>query len=106
MPFDGKDFKIEPATVADVLIRARELIASPKRWCQGTEEDEEGRMCLRGAIINSGHTDFSPILEARRLVERYTGGNITAFNDAPYRTHADVVAMLDRCIKIARSYRR
>jgi len=39
-----------PTDVATLLFRARNLIAAPSRWCQGTHW-AEGQFCLLGAIL-------------------------------------------------------
>jgi hypothetical protein len=35
---------------ADLLLGARDLIATPDRWCRRTLETTDGRLCLVGAL--------------------------------------------------------
>src|ERR1051325_8319128 len=47
MPFDAG---FQPESVADLIDRARAMIASPKMWCQGRLVDDRQRHCAIGAL--------------------------------------------------------
>lgn len=100
----------------ELLTKARELISTPERWYQGGFGcDAEGRTvsagavaegaackwCSYGAIITAGQNTGS--LEALSALEAVIrdGNNDVAvgpWNDAPERTHAEVLAAFDRAI--------
>lgn len=93
-------------TPRDVLVKARELLAEPGRWTQetaardaaglpvGATSDAAVCWCLIGALdaVRDGTTALAQL--------RRTLGcsSVSAWNDAPERTHADVLALLDRAI--------
>jgi hypothetical protein len=86
----------------DVLIRGRALIADPDRWIKGRDHAiVAGRDCycaagaLRSARVDQG------LPEALRTLRHAAGpdaGTIPAWNDAPERTHAEVLAAFDAAI--------
>jgi hypothetical protein len=99
MPFDGKiELFTETNPVADVLRRARALIDTPEKWCQGQCELGEAK-CALGAILGADPNYAAAALALNRVV----APNIPAWNDAPERTHADVMAAFDRAITLAES---
>ena len=92
-------------SVVEVLREARSLVDTPEKWCQGAERVGNA-LCSVGAIsVASGmgevRLDFFPrALETFRAV---VGWNQSAswWNDAPERTHADVLAAFDKAIALA-----
>jgi len=106
-------------TTRDILIAARALIADPERWtrrvsaraaaekvCDATD-DAAVAWCATGAIERcvSDDTEWQDALEALRSVLVPTTlitGHITAWNDRPSTTHADVLAAFDRAIERSR----
>lgn len=93
----------------EVLIKVRELLSDPSRWtqrcsardCNGNPAHESGEepvaFCLFGAMtrVTGGldvYKDLSEILYDRWCI------SIPAWNDAPGRTHAEVLALLDKAI--------
>lgn len=86
-----------------VLIKARALIADPANWGKGCRPCGHPTLCAAEAIEASGRATDRRI-SAYRAVERAAGihGNeIARWNDAPERTHADVMAAFDKAIASA-----
>lgn len=105
-------------TPAETLRRARALIERPEAWTKAADARlEDGRAtlatspnavcwCSVGAIeaaVSPG--GYRPRLyhEATEFFRSAAGGppRITFWNDAPERTHADVLAAFDRAIEAA-----
>lgn len=94
-----------PSTLA-LARRVRALLAEPERWTQGCyARDASGRAVnsgdrsaqswdIMGAMKRCGGWTF-PMLE---MLNAEAGGDFVSWNDAPGRTHADVLALLDRVI--------
>ena len=96
----------------EILKKARELISDPSRWTQGTyARNSNGSQefimspaavcfCTIGAVRrvcgdkSYGHALFSL---AARLPDPPL--ELSDFNDAPNRTHAEVLALFDKAIK-------
>ncbi len=99
-------------TALSVLVAARELISSPEKWTKGKfARDIKGESvawhgdaavcwCSEGAINRAGHDALhSTRYDAYRAIEAdLPDGNIVEFNDAPERTHPEVLAAFDRAI--------
>ena len=101
----------------EILTTARALIATPDKWTQGAyRRDAAGEMCKPenavcwcavGAladIINSPNLTEDDELrifeEARHAIEKANQiTTLESFNDAPNRTHAEVLAAFDRAIE-------
>lgn len=96
-------------TVYEVLLGMRDLLDSPERWTRGVfGRDEQGHMvgalndrarawCLVGAACKvDPHGEC--VNEARDILGELAGGELTAWNDRPERTHAEVIDLLDRAI--------
>lgn len=105
----------------DVLKATRELIALPERWTQRALARDEYKapvgifssravcFCLEGALIRSeGDNDDADafygaenaIKGAKKAIYKVIGsGSISLFNDAPGRTHSEVLAVLDEAIE-------
>ena len=101
-----------------ILVRARELLSDPKSWTQDvmarsvrgtpvvTHSKRARSFCVEGAIERAGLKTTRKVRErARRIVyEKIASStfvNITLWNDAPQRTHAEVLALLDKAIAAA-----
>lgn len=105
MPFDGSNLA-EPDLVLSVLRQAREHIAQPGAWCQGTPKRGEARCAaawLSDAVEALPWADRTAFAVAaafvldKALPAEYRGC-IIGYNDAPERTQADVVALYNRAI--------
>lgn len=113
MPFDATPIKTN--TTADVLRRARVLIDSPEKWLKyavaemggkhvrcfnGEQPDIIGadRLCVLGAIHAAA--PYGQRVRMRSLFIKLNGGG-GIWNDAPERTHADVLRAFDRAIELA-----
>jgi hypothetical protein len=104
MPFDATPIKTN--TTADVLRRARALIDSPEKWMRAAGMFD-APYCVMGAV-GAAERDMGldPLLDfgfrARGAIRVVIGTRaIPKWNDAPERTHADVIAAFDRAIALA-----
>jgi hypothetical protein len=107
------------STLADKLREARALIDTPEKWTQGANaRDAAGRkvpayssrarcFCMTGAVIRvmaGGFDAAVPVLGAlRKGANGLEGGSPHLWNDAPERTHAEVLAAFDRAIEAAQA---
>jgi hypothetical protein len=118
---------VDLTLIAEVLVAARAAIASPHRWMKGGYgETREGHcitgfseigifsqrqiytLCAWGAVGYGTFWTVGPRLNrndveraATALLETAIGGELTGWNDAPGRTHADVLNGFDRAIAMA-----
>jgi hypothetical protein len=93
-----------------VLVRARELIADERRWCQRSFARSwldipvpvgsalVRRYCALGAIKRAGLELGLPADKARSAIKQQTVRSVADWNDDPLRTHAEVLAAFDACI--------
>lgn len=88
-------------TTNQILVAARALIEKPEAWGKGHKSNSPkvGR-CVLGALggVNNPHgTHFN---DARKALEEAVGTLwLFEWNDAPERTHAEVLAAFDRAIE-------
>ena len=113
-------------TTIEILKAARQVIEKPEHWTQGqyarTAENAGVSysnprafcFCSQGAILKASHDqslkgtaefsynkdDLVPEIDEAitRLDQFCVGGGIEQFNDAPGRTHAEVLAKFDEAI--------
>ena len=100
----------ERKTPLQVLKEARKLIAEPERWTQkvyarttrGRETSSLSRYavswCLTGALIRAAGRDNEARWGAGRALNAILPDGRITFNDAPGRTHPEVLAALDKAI--------
>ena len=101
-------------TPREILIAARKLIEPPDRWTRGSlARNAEGYWvgihspnavcwCMEGAVLlSSNSTNTDDVLVALKLLEKASGVFPSAYNDAPDRTHAEVLAAFDCAIQLA-----
>lgn len=90
-----------PFTVRETLIEARRLIAE-KGWIQRDLESPQG-FCLMGALLAASAgapPTRTALLSARNaLLRALASDSLVLWNDAPERTAADVLALLDTAIE-------
>lgn len=104
-------------TVAEVLRAARAKITEPGTWCKHMaacdrdgvkvhpREAEATSFCMLGSLQAVATSLYSEALTV--LAEHLSGavpwrtGKISAWNDNPVRTHAEVLAAFDRAIAAA-----
>jgi hypothetical protein len=96
MPFDGTG---SPAYEhLDKIDQVIGILASPSRWCKGSERNRNGQYCIRGALLAvDGLTLLEPAV--LRSIHQMAGRHfrrIEEFNDHPRTTHAQVLAVLHR----------
>lgn len=97
---------------ADVLRRARALIDRPEKWCKRELMDGRGAMCIFGAINAAarGHAwkwsgNYPNYLDdTHRALASAIGyknpGLAPHWNNAPGRTHEEVMEAFDRAIAL------
>ncbi len=119
MPFDNN----RPTTV-DQLMYIRAILARPEKWCQHQARDGDAHS-IAGATWAAG-VDTSPfrrfrgpnmtypghlkrgqipeacwfLRQALRKLDPNSDGLIYKWNDAPERTHAEVLELLDLAIEL------
>ena len=91
------------AYAEEILVKARERIDAPEKWCQGHFVDGE-RRCAEGALhwVTSENYALSgrPYANAWRYLKLACGEGIVRYNDN--HTHAEVMVAFDRAIELAR----
>lgn len=110
---------VDHPTPLEVLRGARELLADARHWIQGADafdasgtelvngyEDGATCWCLVGALEKvSGRTMATYHEPAYRIIDDLIdpdmGGDPREWNDAPERTHSDILALLDKAISTA-----
>ena len=97
-----------------ILVRTRELIADPKSWLQrnsarnsvgctvGTRSSRAKSFCVLGALDRASwelKTDL-PSKTLRAPIKNHLppSSRVVDWNDAPRRTHAQVLRLLDKAI--------
>lgn len=100
---------------SEVLLAARELIATPEKWTCGNyaktsagvavSEDDDLAIawCAMGAIRHEA-PDREAIMSARHVLERVLpsrSSTVADWNDAPGRTHAEVIEALTKAAALA-----
>jgi hypothetical protein len=109
--------KTKPTSAKDVLVAARHILENPDHWTKGCfartagggEVDAEDAVaksfCVHGAIIAAAGGFDVPFrneaLNLLRTAASPSSGFPGGWNDAPSRTHADVLAAFDRAIESA-----
>lgn len=96
-------------TPSEILKAARQKITPPEAWTKrAAARDHLGATvfaddktavcwCSIGAVWATAYLCD----EAASYLDEVAGGAITLFNDAPERTHAEVLAAFDRAIALA-----
>lgn len=87
----------------EVLIAARKRLELPENWVGAGRPAEHGQICVTTAITpNLKPIEWQPILRLFIDCNGIEGdgvlGPIWDWNDAPERTHAEVLAAFDRAI--------
>ena len=99
-------------TLVETLRAARALVDTPEKWWQdgGHNEENVGYTCTcAGLALTDAPTDYERERFAARRFFASTLGldvgqlatSVFDWNDAPERTHADVLAAFDKAIKAA-----
>jgi len=93
-----------------VLVRARQLLADERCWCQGAFARTwlnlpvpsrfalARRYCALGAIMRAGRELGLPTIDAQKALEWQTVISVADWNDDRLRTHGDVLAAFDATI--------
>lgn len=83
----------------------REMLSEPEMWVKGryAETLHGGRVahCLGGAVLAVTHQNTDHLREAinRDLAAKVGTPIIPLWNDAPERTHSDVIQVLDELVQ-------
>ena len=98
MPLDGTDPEFFGDPRLDKLGQIERLLINEWNWCKHRLRDEHGRYCLAGAMqaVEALQLLKPIILRAARDVGGRHYWRIESFNDHPYTTHADILAVLQR----------
>ena len=99
-------------SAVETLRKARELLTPEGAWGQGRDAEnaaglpcspgDEGAVCWcsYGAMNRAGQAEKArPFFMAATGADDYAG--VVGWNDAPDRTHAEVLAAFDRAIELA-----
>lgn len=89
-------------TVVECLIAARKRIENPANWGKGGEIFEKGGKECAGYAILRSCDDMDTSGKAFALFASVTNPSVVLWNDAPERTHAEVLAAFDRAIDLGR----
>jgi hypothetical protein len=89
----------------EILVKARKLIDSPEKWAKREQIRYPFRICAYLALARAARGAYYG--EAYGCLQRAAGLGpeelIHHWNDAPERTHADVMAAFDRAIATERA---
>jgi hypothetical protein len=72
-------------------MKVYELLATPDKWIQGRYDTGDGRHCILGAV--DACYDPADQCHIRTKLRGALGRSIIGWNDAPERTHAEVLAL-------------
>lgn len=93
----------EGKTVGDILRLTKRLLEE-HGWIQGQWISADG-MCLDGALRRAAtgevYGENQIYLKARGIVDDLIESGIPAWNDQPYRTLEQVMALLDEAVEVA-----
>lgn len=92
-------------TTQETLLLAKQLVIGG--WCKGKLKDEDGRVCILGALSNERNTFGCYVVgnlraydavdaAQQKLFPEFT--DMVMFNNHPATTKADVLAVLDEAI--------
>jgi len=97
-------------SVKENLIRAKALIDTPEKWGKDFYYEQDGCLCVVGALgkamgISASGGQFCDslvrALNAELPESAPIRNHLPAFNDHPDTTHADIMALFDRAIAAA-----
>lgn len=89
-------------TLRNDLIAARALIDTPEKWCKGIHPTRKCAMYAVEAVTGNGDRfaacgdALGNAIPTSKLKD--CGHSVVLFNDAPFTTHADIMALFDRAI--------
>jgi hypothetical protein len=86
--------RVSAETPAGMLTAAADLIEQ-RGWCQRKFQDDDGRLCVEGAIYHGLAVLDRVCFDAVRILRRHIGDDsLIRWNDQPGRTQDQVVAAL------------
>jgi len=85
--------------IAAALALAKALIDRPEKWRKGASSKTDTAICASQAIYEVSGTPISALQSLRAAIG---GKRIVGWNDAPERTHAEVMAAFDLAIAAER----
>lgn len=98
-------------TTHEILVAVRELLAVEERWTKGPARKDAWCLITALAKIGPGLNAIScPVQDYQKALRREIFGSdqgcsptssISIWQDAPERTHAEVLAVLDKAIEEA-----
>ena len=91
-------------SLVETLRAARALVDTPEKWGQGAHFLQGGARCMSGALISVGAPLDGAVYRALCRATAVTlDHGLSRWNDAPERTHADVLAAFDKAIEAAKA---
>jgi hypothetical protein len=100
---------------SEILTKAKRVIQDPKKWTKGAmaksnhgygvtpDHPAAETFCSLGAlVVGGGRAEFSDP-GYKYLAQAINGANVANYNDAPIRTHADVMNMFSVAIEAAKA---
>jgi len=85
-----------------ILIAIKEKINTPDKWCKDAFHTDDGRMCIKGALIHTinGARVYEKLtdLAVNRIGINISSCPIVAFNDRHGTSHKDIMDLLDEAI--------
>ena len=113
MPFDGRNFVVSPAKQRDLAIlrTARDALARPGNWIQGTLHYDGARCAVGWLIAAAGEgpvkASYNPLI-AKLLQPALPRGyrsnsptfGVGRFNDVPWRRKRRIVQLFDDAIRL------
>lgn len=103
---------------SEILRKAKKLIEKPEKWTTG-QYFSQGAMCSLGAVIKATgqsrkyfNAHREDVYNAEEVLNKATTeivknpcsecfGSVVDYNDAPRRTHKQILKLFDTAIKIA-----
>jgi hypothetical protein len=89
--------------VIDCLVAARKRIENPANWAKGMKVDSNKQVYCALFAMTTGADWTFPLIQTTNLFRKAADcGPIMEWNDAPERTHEEVLAAFDKAIELAK----
>lgn len=85
----------------ECLVAARKRLENPENWGKGADLADREKTCALLAMCVTDR-DSGAVASATRIFRNVVNSqSIATWNDAPERTHAEVLAAFDKAIELA-----
>lgn len=88
---------------SEILTAARALIDTPEKWCNTSPTGRLGEKQCAGRAIETVAALQGPLPAVNAFIRAIGTQNIGKWNDAPERTHAEVMAAFDKATAAERA---